>query len=286
MMNCIICKKSNSEGIYNGLMQCKNCGLVYYDHAGNINTNDLYSEDYFKGEEYLDYENDKLIIQKNFEHRLNEIRKYIKSGSLYEIGSAYGFFLELAKKYFNVEGIDVTSEPTEYARKELSLDVNTGSYLEKTLSEKKDVFCMWDTIEHLENPEKFIEKIGKEIKTGGYLFLSTGDIGSLMAKIRKGKWRMIHPPTHIFYFSNKNLKALLEKNGFTVLNISHPGMYRSLKQIIYSLFFLNRRKPSKFMEKVISKFDFPVYINTFDIMVIVAKKNDEYTHLYNCLFDK
>jgi 2-polyprenyl-3-methyl-5-hydroxy-6-metoxy-1,4-benzoquinol methylase len=271
-MGCIICKESKEEKIFKELTRCKNCGLVYYDNFKNVDLRDLYQEKYFKGEEYYNYEKDKKIIQRNFLCRLREIRKFIKNGSLFEIGCAYGFFLDLAKKYFTVQGIDIAKYPTNYARKELGLNVSTGHYTEYALNEKFDIFCLWDTIEHLQSPECFIRKIHSELNVGGYLFLTTGDIGSSLAKIRGKRWRMIHPPTHLSYFSTDTIKELLKKHGFEVVEITHPGVYRSLKQIFYSLFFMNRKKIPKTMEKMLDKFEVPIYFNTFDIMMVVARK--------------
>lgn len=271
-MSCIICKKSQEKKIFKDLTQCESCNLVYYDKAEDINVDNLYQEGYFQGEEYFDYKNDKAILQKNFARHLKEILKYKKGGELFEIGCAYGFFLDLAKKYFSVEGIDIAEHPTAHAKNELGLNVATGYYTEYAPNKKFDIFCLWDTIEHLEAPGKFIEKISVELNPGGYLFLTTGDIGSLLAKARGKKWRMIHPPTHLFYFSKSTIKKLLKKYGFEVIEITHPGVFRSLKQILYSLFFLNKKKPSKKIENLLNKFDIPVYINTFDIMMVVAKK--------------
>lgn len=278
-MNCIICQKNNNPEIYPGLTHCKQCGLIYCNNSLPDNQlRELYQEDYFKGSEYLDYQNDKKIIQKNFSARIKDINRVITRGSLFEIGSAYGFFLELAKKYFDVAGIDITEQPTEYARKNLGLKVRTGNYLEFSNTSERDIFCMWDTIEHLSNPKKFIEKINSELKPGGFLFLTTGDIGSLVAKFKKDKWRMIHPPTHLYYFSEKSITALLEKSGFTVIKISHPGVYRSLKQMAYGLLFLNKHpkginlKIREALLKIATFMDFPIYLNTFDIMMVIAKK--------------
>lgn len=271
-MACIICKESVEKRIFRNLTQCENCSLIYYSNPKKSELKDLYQEGYFAGEEYLDYKNDKSIIQKNFYCRLKEIRRYIKEGNLFEIGCAYGFFMDLAKKYFSVEGVDITEKPTMFAKNELGLNVETGSYLDLNFENKKDVFCMWDTIEHLEKPEDFIAKISSELRVGGYFFLTTGDIGSLLAKARGKKWRMIHPPTHLYYFSADTITKLLKQHGMQVVSITHPGVYRSLKQILFSLFFLNKKRVPGICETILNKLDFPVYINTFDIMMVIAKK--------------
>lgn len=272
-MRCIICESDQKSNLYRGLVKCQRCGLVFFD--GSISPEDhkkLYRESYFKGEEYFNYQEDKNILQKNFKSRLKNILRFKKQGSLFEVGCAYGYFLELAKKYFTVEGVDICERPTSFARKTLGLNVHTGNYLGLKLAEKKDVFCLWDTIEHLRNPQEFIEKISRDLKPGGYLFLTTGDIGSLMAKIRGKKWRLIHPPTHLFYFSPKTIEKLLAKYGFRIIKIKYPGIHRSSRQILYSLLYLNRKNNSEKSYKNLGLLDIPFYFNIFDIMMIIAKK--------------
>lgn len=271
-MSCIICKSSDRKKVLRNLVQCEGCGLIYY--AKNLQDSaleNLYQKSYFSGDEYFDYKNDKSIIQKNFSYRLKDICKYVDTGNLFEIGCAYGYFLDLARKHFSVSGIDIAKEPVEFAFENLKLDAHTGDYLTSRVN-KKDVFCMWDTIEHLKTPEKVIKKIHSDLNSGGYLFITTGDIGSLLAKLMGSRWRLIHPPTHLFYFSKKTITKLLNDSGFEVINISHPGIFRSLKQIIYSLFFLKKKGTSIDKINFLKKFDIPIYLNTFDIMMVVAKK--------------
>lgn len=271
-MNCIVCKNSRKEKMFKGLVRCEGCGLVYYDNKlEKTDLKNLYQEKYFSGEEYYDYKKDKATIQRNFQHRLRDMNRYVKKGDLFEIGCAHGFFLEVAKEFFSVSGIDIAEEPTNFARKNLRLDAATGNYPDLKVGKKRDVFCMWDTIEHLEKPDAFIEKISLELNSGGYLFLTTGDIASLVAKTRGPKWRMIHPPTHLYYFCPDTISKLLKNYGFEVIKITHPGIFRSLRQILYSLLFLDK-KGFKKLKKMFSKINIPIYINTFDIMMVTARK--------------
>ena len=134
-----------------------------------------------------------------------------------------------------------------------------------------DVF-MWDVIEHLAHPEAFLTKIHDELKPGGRLYITTGDISALLPRIQQHKWRMIHPPSHIFYFSRTHLTMLLQKHGFSVVRITYPAIYRSIRQIYFSLFLLEKkgRLASKFFKLIPASWFVPV--NTFDIMFVAAVK--------------
>ena len=132
---------------------------------------------------------------------------------------------------------------------------------------------MWDVIEHLITPNKVREKISEEIDSGGRLYITTGDIDAVIPKIRKASWRMIHPPTHLHYFSKKTLSILLEKYGFKVTHIKYPSVSRSIKLIFYSLFILNK-SPNKLLFKIYNIIPNHWYFpfNSFDIMFVIAEK--------------
>jgi SAM-dependent methyltransferase len=273
MTNCIICNNTIFNKLFRGLIQCSSCNLIFYENRIDGNEiNQLYNDDFFDGKEYFDYERDKYIFHKNFKARLNYIKKFITAGNLFEIGCAYGFFLELAQQSFNVEGIDIAKKPTEFAKNILGLKVQTGNYMNFPLKDKKDIVCMWDTIEHLKEPHFFVKKIASEIKPGGYFFLTTGDISSLNARWRGPKWRLIHPPSHLFYFSKKTITRLLSNYGLSVVAIQHPGYHRSLSQMIYTIFFLNSNFNMPIIKRYLHSINLSAYLNLYDIMLVVARK--------------
>ena len=163
--------------------------------------------------------------------RLRPVARYVTdpgSKRLFEIGSAYGFFLEVARQHFrSVEGIDISTAAAAYAKEQLGVQVAAGEFLAHRIAGPVDVVCLWDTIEHLRDPHLYIEKAAAYLRRGGALAVTTGDIGSLMARWRGERWRQIHPPTHLHYFSKLTLAQLLERYGFTIAYAGYDGMYRA-----------------------------------------------------------
>ena len=132
---------------------------------------------------------------------------------------------------------------------------------------------MWDTIEHLKEPNKYIHKASQLLPKGGKLALTTPDIGSVLAKFRKSKWRMIHPPTHLHYFSLNTMCKLLEKHNYKIIYKKKCGFYRSIGNMVYIVFVLRLKLP--FFYKLIQflKIDkLKIYLNLYDIMYIIAEK--------------
>lgn len=278
---CLVCKSREMKPIYSGtLIRCMNCGFV----TANMDLNPdeiekLYGGAYFKGEEYLDYEKNKAILQKNFRKKVKAMERIAgreKITSILEIGCAYGFFGEVVRSMIpgsSYLGFDVSQEAIRYAAENLNLNVSRADYLEYKADNQFTDVCMWDVIEHLQYPDRFLDKIYPDLKSGGRLWITTGDIDALVPRIMKRRWRMIHPPTHLHYFSARTLNNLLNRKGFQVQQISYPAVARGLQQIFYSLFLLGKN-PGSIMKKIHSAIPsrVSVSLNTFDIMFVLAVK--------------
>ena len=55
---------------------------------------------------------------------------------------------------------------------------------------------------------------------------------------------MIHPPTHLHYFSVRSISRLLDKYGIDVIHVSHPGQSRTLREIAYLVLAGQTSNPS------------------------------------------
>jgi SAM-dependent methyltransferase len=236
----------------------------------------VYGGDYFTGEEYLDYRSDEAFLKKNFRRRLVEVRQRCPQGRLLEIGAAYGFFLDLAQEYFDVIGFEANPEAARYGRETCGVNIRTDDFLQASPAELGppfDVTVMWDVIEHLERPDLVLAKVNAVSRPGASLYITTGDIGSLVARLRGAKWRMIHPPSHLHYFSRATLKRLLSNRGFRVIGIRSVGVARSLRQILYSLLVLHLHRSGAYaaLEKLVPA-TWGFTLNTFDIMQVLAEK--------------
>jgi hypothetical protein len=94
---------------------------------------------------------------------------------------------------------------------------------------------MWDTIEHVPSPDRFVAKAFELLRPGGYLFMTTGDIDSVVARLQGPRWRQIHPPTHLSYFSRRTLTRMLERAGFEVTTLETAPYYHTFQNILATL---------------------------------------------------
>ena len=273
--SCLVCGHTGCDPHLDILLRCPACGFVTARLDAPVEARQLYEGDYFTGGEYLDYLADEAFFKRNFRPRLKAVRKRCPGGRLLELGAAYGFFMDVARESFDTVGFEVNPEAVRHARERLGLDVRSDDFLAASadgIGGPVDVTVMWDVIEHLDRPERFLAHVAKLSKPGAHLYITTGDIGSLLARVRGRKWRMIHPPSHLHYFSRATLSRLLERAGFEVVDIRSVGVARSLRQIMYSVLVLGlgMKKAYEAAAGVVPA-TWGLTLNTFDIMQITAR---------------
>jgi len=273
---CLVCGRREFEPCLDILLKCPNCGFVTAADATPTDVRHLYEGDYFTGGEYRDYHADEAFFKRNFRRRLKQLRRRCAGGRLLEIGSAYGFFLDLARAYFEVIGFEVNAEAARHGRQAFGVDVRTEDFLGVGISEiggPVDVTVMWDVLEHLQRPDLYLTHVWELSKPGALLCITTGDIGSFIARLRGRKWRMIHPPSHLHYFTRSTLSRLLVNHGFRVIETRSLGVARSLRQILYSVLVLQfgMKRVYRAAEAMVPA-GWGITLNTFDIMQITARR--------------
>jgi SAM-dependent methyltransferase len=272
---CLVCGADAWAPHLGDLLRCTACAFVTADVASPIDPGALYGEEYFRGAEYLDYAADEAFIKRTLQPRLDAVLARQRGGRLLEIGSAYGFFLDLARAHFDVVGFEVSAAAAAHARQRLGLDVRSDDFTAATpasIGAPVDATVMLDVIEHLEHPDRVIAHVAAVSRPGALLLITTGDIGSWVARRRGRQWRLIHPPTHLHYFSRATLTRLLARHGFRVREIRAVPVVRSVRQTLYSILALRMGRTALYqrLERLIPPtLGFP--LNTYDIMQVVAE---------------
>jgi 2-polyprenyl-3-methyl-5-hydroxy-6-metoxy-1,4-benzoquinol methylase len=216
---------SPGYGRHHTIVKCQNCGLIYTNPR-------------FTGEEILDSYvavEDPLYLEERdgrvltFERHLRPLEK-IKAppGQLVDIGAYTGVFVEIAAQHgWDAYGVEPSHWAVEQAR-ERGLHMIEGTLATSGLADNSlDVVTMWDVIEHVSNPVGEMQQAQRLLKPGGLLVVHTMDIDSGFARVMGGRWPWLME-MHIYYFSRRTLKHMLEKAGFTVIRVEPQGRYLRL----------------------------------------------------------
>lgn len=259
-------RKNNCE-----IVRCEECGLGRTE-AGGFDPSDYYTADYFSGKRsdgYADYLGAENVLRREFARTVTFIRSFGSSGRLLEVGCAYGFLLQEAKRDFEVAGIELAGEAAEHCRRS-GLPVFSGSADERLLNELGDfdVIVMLDVIEHLAAPRETVALLARHLKPGGIMVLTTGDFGALPARLAGRRWRLMTPPQHLWFFSKESMRRIAAWSGLRVERIDSPWKTVPLSLISFQLArmmgFSPRRVPAW------GRLGLPV--NLFDAMRVVLRR--------------
>ncbi len=268
--------EKNSFNLY----KCGECGLVFTESVSDVSK--IYLKDYFSGAKngfgYVDYDKDKQAMAGTFEFYLDKIKEFsANGGNLLDVGTATGYFLEIAKRRnWNVMGVEISPFASEKARAK-GFNVVTGTLEDLSVSDGYfDVLTFWDVIEHFSDPKSQLLLAWKMLKKSGLITVNTPDAGSFTAKILGKHWHLLVPPEHLVIFNQKNLSLLLKSCGFDILWIGKAGKEFTLQyalQIVANKFNSNliRRMAQFFKNNFFGKISIP--INLKDNFLVIAKKS-------------
>ncbi len=218
---------SSGYGHHHTIVQCRRCGLVYTDpRPGRQN---LY-ENYQAVEDPL-YVEERQGRVLTFEHHLKPLERLTGPPAgrpLLDVGCYTGIFVEIAARHgWDAWGVEPSHWAVREAR-ERGLHVVQGTLETADLPPAYfDVVTLWDVIEHLPDPRATLVQAHRLLKPGGLLVVHTIDIDSLFARLMGGHWPWLME-MHIYYFSRRTLRLMLEDCGFQVLSDKPQGRYLRL----------------------------------------------------------
>jgi len=202
---------------------CGDCGLVFLSpRLGERDLSEFYAAEYsrlFRGNEYPTPE----IIQERLpaaKARVKFLEREIRDATwrVLEIGCSCGLFLDLLRKrgFQSLAGLDPSRGFTEYARKELHLDVATGSFPDAlTRPGPFDLICFFHTFEHVSDPNQFLINVRDILAPSGLVYVEVPDISVKLAQ--RYFFQSYFEKGHLFDYSRATLSLMFEKHGFTEL---------------------------------------------------------------------
>jgi 2-polyprenyl-3-methyl-5-hydroxy-6-metoxy-1,4-benzoquinol methylase len=140
----------------------------------------------------------------------------------------------LVKQSYDAYGTDASENGIAIAKKEYPdrffvQDLSTDQLPEELQRLKFDTIISTEVIEHLYNPDGFIDFCKNALQKNGEIIISTPYHGywKNLALVLFDKWDSHHGPTwhggHIKFWSRKTLSKLLIGNGFTIVEFKGCG---------------------------------------------------------------
>lgn len=223
IINCPICDeihKLTALKVKSGIYRCNSCSHAFTILAGEKEVQ--YNADYFS-RIHKNYFNIPDVPLFNFIR--SEILKLAgeKPIRLLDCGCGKGTFLKYmlaegpAAELSGIDLIDIQQHPDIHFIK--------GDFFTEAFKTNFNVICSIETIEHINKPHLFIQKIKEVLQPGGFIFLSTINSSSLIYKVAQLLDKLkLHKPFdrlysyhHLNHYTNKSLKKLTKMNGLKVI---------------------------------------------------------------------
>lgn len=250
--------------------RCAACGFIFARPAHNANFQQALDE--FE-KAYLDYfQKPAAVDLANFEALQRWICRHVPKmeGPILDLGCGGGSFV----RYLRSRGYDAVGfEPAEVL---YNAFLSRESFFERKSIEQAageqarfQIITLLDVVEHLADPVETLASVRDVLAPGGWLFLSTPDTDSLMAKLWGRHWHFYHR-YHLSMFSPRNLALLLERSGFRIASCRHMGKRYSLGYLAQYLFDLVLRRPKEIAGRLWDRVTIP--INSGEILYVSAQK--------------
>jgi 2-polyprenyl-3-methyl-5-hydroxy-6-metoxy-1,4-benzoquinol methylase len=286
-------QKYQQQPIY--YMRCNKCGLIFGNPLpNNVVLEEVYAKENYRGPAQIYEENSTKEFEKDFQYMyrlcLDRVKKFKSGGRILDVGCGLGTFLSLAREEgWETYGIEL-SEICQRELQRKGLTIYEGNFSNIPLPINfYDVITLYSVIEHLRDPLGVLEKCNRILKENGFLVFSLPNFGYSFRVIEKN-WRDWGPLLHIFIFNRESVERLMEKSGFSIIEIEYSsidGIFTKrtdevdfVDELYQSLINILNKKPKGYLFSIIHHYLVLTANNGLarfagDCIIVYAKKNRE-----------
>ena len=227
MRNCPVCQSAR-RSVYanNGYLdyqQCDECSLTYQHPApdaaavdkGFTGGDPLLSE-YFSIT--CKYSEESSATKPNpwTDAKLKDIYPLRQAGRLLDVGCSIGSFLEKARHFYEVEGVEVN--PLTAAIAEKHFMVHRGYLSDLKLPREYDIVTLHQILYGVPDPVGLLRDIHGVLRQEGLLYVNTPNADSYAMALYKGRSCHLYGYTTLNLFNERSLARLAAETGFRIVS--------------------------------------------------------------------
>jgi SAM-dependent methyltransferase len=223
---CSICNKSNISLFVNkygfDMDKCADCGLLFCNpYPTDEQVHYYYNSEMKKFENEFFMESFKKRVH-IFLPRIKLVQKYKPHGSLLDVGSSIGIFVEALNQStheFNITCCDISLDACQRLEARYP-DVKVFNLDYRLLGDinKYDVMTMWDTVEHIVDQNELFSSVRDVLLPDGVFIFSTPNTNSFEWITAQENHVQILPPGHVNLMNIDSISILLNRHGFELLD--------------------------------------------------------------------
>jgi SAM-dependent methyltransferase len=227
-------------------VRCDACGLVYQSPRLPVEQiKEFYDSEYIAHRKKKDWGPLTPLynraMSKHDRDKAKLVSRYVALGpetEVFDVGCAVGtFLLHLEEKYgCRIGGLDF-KEDLSYPGFE-RIDFYQGLFYEQPVPrDRYDLVTMWHFLEHCYDPVRSLGTAREIMKEDGTLVVEVPRLDSLTFRMFREKWPGVQAPQHTALYSKETLTALVEKNGFRIVEYLPYGAFPPYFYIFTGTYF-------------------------------------------------
>ncbi len=238
-------KVSQKEFIY---LRCPSCKLISISEVP-YDLGNYYSQEYYR----IPSLGKLKRVTRAERYKIGMVRKYVKSGALLEVGSAFGVFVYQAKEAgFKVDAIEMDGRCCEFLTSVIGVNAVKSDVPHKTVEymKKHDVIAMWHVLEHLADPWECLGAMAKNLTPGGILVIATPNPDAFQFRVLGSYWPHVDAPRHLNLIPKNVLTEYLKPFGLEpVMVTTNDEGGRGWNRFGWQRYLMNRFS-EKWMQRI------------------------------------
>ncbi|MBC7910345.1 MAG: methyltransferase domain-containing protein [Pyrinomonadaceae bacterium] len=214
------------------LCRCPQCDLQFLSPRPTFEqlSEKVYNETYHAETDTSEHLSEASRYQ--FERQYKMLEKLLgRTGQILDVGCGNGTFLRYGQERgWEAYGCDISLSP--YVRESKSFPLREGRLLEIDFGQTRfDAIRFNHVLEHTQNPLAELVRSRELLKPGGVIFISVPNIGGISTHLKNlqsrlhlksRRWRHYAALHHLWFFTPKTLRQLIEHSGLRVLHWETP----------------------------------------------------------------
>jgi len=257
--NCPVCGSAEIKTIFSAkdytvsgeaftIVECNSCLLRFTQDVADAAT----MAPFYKSENYISHTNSsKGLINRIYQsvrkrtlrqkRKLVEMTTGVKAGHLLDVGSGTGAFVNEMKLFgWQVTGLEPGTKAKAIAKQLYQVELKDANEFYQLPAGSFDAITLWHVLEHVHDLSGYVRHLKALLKENGKLFIAVPNYTSKDAAIYKEFWAGYDVPRHLYHFSPRSMKVLIEKNGLQLLQ-HKPMWYDSFYISLLSSKYKNGR---------------------------------------------
>jgi len=184
---------------------------------------------YYADEYYQIPTLDKLRKVARAEHyKIDMVKTVAESGSLLEVGPAFGVFAYQAKEAgFTVDTIEMDGRCCDFLRDVVGVHAVQSDRPHEAVAclRQHDVIALWHVLEHLAEPWECLKALVGNLTPGGVLLIAMPNPEAFQFKVMGADWPHVDAPRHVQLIPKATLTEYVKRLGLdlVMMTTDDPG---------------------------------------------------------------